>query len=447
MEEKNTDIFPIKTATSCQFKWTWSTIFLPIGSSSSCHRCKGWDVSENMQDFHNHPGKIKDRENMLEGKWPGNGCEYCKKVEDAGGQSERTSFINDLHLSPKELIDNPTATSVTPRIIEIYFNNLCNQKCVYCSPFFSSSIENEIEKFGPLETEYDLDGFKSRDDYHKLKADFWIWMEKNSKELYQFQILGGEPMYQPEFMECLEYLENREHPKLNWKIFSNLKHNPIKFKEKIDRITKLIEYKKIKSFEIVCSQDSWGPQAEYARFGMDLVEWEENFNTLLYSPSVLISIHSTITPLTLPTMAEFYRRIFEWKKIKNINFGWNTVANPIFMNPEIIGHYTQPFFDELLSVIPDNEHRKEYLEGFKTQIVSHPVDPQRLKRLSDYLDRIDIRRDTNWRLLHPWLVDVCNKEITDDIQGVDLSNIRVSRNPNKNISKIVENLQDLNRKK
>ncbi len=405
------DIFPIKTNTSCQFKWTWSTLFLSVGTSSSCHRCKGWDVSQHMQDFHNHPGKIGDREKMLNGEWPGNGCEYCKKIEDAGGVSERTGYINDLLLSPKELSLNPTATNVTPRILEVYFTNVCNQKCVYCSPFFSSLIQNEIDKHGPLESEYDLDGFHGRDDYEKLKSDFWVWMEKNSTELYQFQILGGEPLYQPEFTECLNYLESKEHPKMNWKIFSNLKHEPKKFKEKIERINELIKSKKLKSFEIVCSQDCWGPQAEFSRYGMDLEEWEINFNTLLTSPFVSVSIHSTITPVTLPTMAEFYQKIMKWNKIKTIGFGWNTVANPTFMNPEILGHHAESFFNELLSTIPDNEHRKSYLEGFKTQVTTHPVDPIRLKRLYNYLNKIDERRGTDWKSLYPWLVDICENEI------------------------------------
>jgi hypothetical protein len=423
--ENTKDKFPIKTDTSCQFKWTWSTLFLSTGASSSCHRCKGWDVTETMQDFHNHPGKVSDREKMLEGKWPGNGCEYCKKIEDSGGVSERTGYINDLLLSPSELANNPLATKVTPRILEVYFTNVCNQKCVYCSPFFSTLIQNEIEKYGPLENEYDLMGFKSRDDYEKLKADFWIWMEKNSTELYNFQILGGEPMYQPEFEECLNYFERKEHPQTNWKIFSNLKHPPVKFKEKIERVNKLIESKKLKSFEIVCSQDSWGPQAEFSRHGMDLKEWEENFNTLLSYKSVIISIHSTISPTTLPTMAEFYRKIMEWNKIRQVNFGWNTIATPTFMNPEILGHYATDFFDDLLSTIPDDDHRKSYLNGFKTQVVSYPVDKKRLRRLSDYLDKIDVRRNTDWKSLFPWLVDICIKEDVYSIPPIDLSEVKV----------------------
>lgn len=400
------DAFPIDTATSCQFKWTWSTLFLSVGTSSSCHRCKGWDVSDSMHDFHNHPGKVQDREKMLEGLWPGNGCEYCKKIEDAGGISERTAYINQSLLSPKELQVNPTETRVTPRILEVYFTNLCNQKCVYCSPFFSSLIQNEIDKYGPLEKEYDLDGFHGREDYGKLKAEFWEWMDKYSTDLYHFQILGGEPLYQPEFEECLAFFESRNHPNTNWKIFSNLKHAPSKFKEKIDRISKLIEAGKLESFEIVCSMDCWGPQAEFARYGMDLTEWQQNFDTLLNSPYVKISIHSTITPVTLPTMAEFYKKIMEWNKIKKVDFGWNTVARPTFMNPDQLGFYAKDFFDELLMVVPEEDHRKQYLYGFAKQVTTHDVDYDQIDRLRSYLDRIDERRGTDWKSLYPYLVNI-----------------------------------------
>jgi len=420
---KELKVFPIRTSTSCQFKWTWSTLFLSQGSSSSCHRCHGWDVSDDIQNFHNHPGKIKDREKMLAGEWPGNGCEYCKTIEDAGGSSERTSFINDLPLVPKELFEVPDATHVTPRILEVYFTNVCNQKCAYCSPFFSSLIQNEIEKYGPIEAEYDLMGFKGREGYEHRKEEFWKWMDKHSTDLYHFQILGGEPMYQPEFEECLKFFESRTHPNTNWKIFSNLKHDPVQFKKKIDRVTKLIDEQKLESFEIVCSMDCWGPEAEFARFGMDLKEWETNFETLMKSPHVRVSIHSTITPLTLPTMAEFYKFLNEWKKVKYINYGWNIVVTPTFMDPCIIGHHATKYFDDLLEEIPDNDpQRKNYLDGFKQKVVKHDIDPIRLRKLWDYLDKIDERRGTNWKSIYPWLYELCY-EHAKDIKLNHISNI------------------------
>lgn len=410
---KQLSVFPIKTNTACQFKWTWSTLFLSVGTSSSCHRCKGWDVSEDIQNFHNHPGKIEDRKKMLAGEWPGNGCEYCKSIEDAGGASERTTYINDSLLAPKELLSNPQETNVTPRILEVYFTNVCNQKCVYCSPFFSSLIQNEIEKFGPIEAEYDLMGFKGREGYSERKEEFWKWMDKHSTDLYHFQILGGEPMYQEEFEECLTFFEARQHPNTNWKIFSNLKHDPEQFKKKIDRISTLIENNKLESFEIVCSMDCWGPEAEFTRFGMDLKEWETNFMTLLNSPHVQVSVHSTITPLTLPTMAEFYGKFHEWSKIKTINYGWNIVVTPSFMDPCIIGNYAEKYFDDLLNEVPIQDHRRNYLDGFKQKVVKHEIDPIRLRKLWDYLDKIDIRRGTDWKSLYPWLYDICELHAKD----------------------------------
>tara|TARA_R110000803_G_scaffold208369_1_gene276982 strand:+ start:6729 stop:7958 length:1230 start_codon:yes stop_codon:yes gene_type:complete len=402
--------FPIKTATACQYKWTWSTVFLSTGTSSSCHRCKGWDVSDMMDDFHNHPGKISDREKMLKGERPGNGCEYCFKIEDAGGVSERTGFINKTDQMPPEIekveIGSPYPTSVTPRILEVYFNNLCNQKCVYCSPYFSSLIQQEVDKFGPLSDEYHLDGFEEKPGYEDRKEKFWQWMEKHSQNLYQFHILGGEPMYIPEFEETLEFFKTKKHPNMNFKIFSNLKYPTKKFIKKIALIQELIDSGYLKSFQVVCSIDNWGPQAEFARHGMKLKQWEANFNHLLLKTDTILNIHSTISPVTLPTMADLYRKVIEWGKVKDIEFGWNTIAHPRFMAPEILGHHAAPYFDELLSVVPDKNDWHEVLNGFKTQVVNHKVDNERILKLTNYLDSIDKRRDTDWKSLYPYLNEI-----------------------------------------
>lgn len=413
--------FSVKSNTACEFKWTWSTLFLSRGTSSSCHRCKGWDVTDYMHDFHNHPGKLHDRTKMLEGKWPGNGCEYCKKIEESGGISERLDYVNKGVFEPKEVKENPKETNVTPRILEVYFTNLCNQACAYCSPFFSSRIQKEIEKFGPLENEYDLTGFKTQVDYEKLKKQFWQWMDKNSTNLYLFHILGGEPMYQPEFEECLEFFSEKNHPNLRWKIFSNLKHNPDKFEEKIEKVNKLITDKKIENFQVVCSQDCWGPQAEFARYGLDLDNWETNFNTLLNDNKVEISIHSTITPVTLPTMSEFYRRIGLWNKQKKIEVSWNTVKEPSFMNPEIIGYHGKSYYDNLIEEVQKGGYDIPYLSGFREQSTSHPIDGERLTKLYHYLNKLDERRGTDWKSLYPWLYELCQKYNTDvnDIDVVD----------------------------
>ena len=127
--------FPIKTATSCQLKWTWSSIYLHTGTTNSCHRVENTYLTpDTFKNFHNTPKKIADRELMLDGQWPQGGCEYCKKIEDAGGSSDRLLHLNIPNLTPPELDIDASATSVTPRIVEVYLDNVCNMSCVYCEP-------------------------------------------------------------------------------------------------------------------------------------------------------------------------------------------------------------------------------------------------------------------------------------------------------------------------
>ena len=141
--------FPIDTATACQSKWTWSTIWLNQLSSSSCHRVDPVPFAINEFDnFHNLPKKLNDRKLMLEGKWPQGGCEYCKKIEDAGGHSDRHHNLNIRGLTPPELETDPEAIKVTPRIVEIFAQNTCNLACLYCNSNLSSRIEQENNKFG-----------------------------------------------------------------------------------------------------------------------------------------------------------------------------------------------------------------------------------------------------------------------------------------------------------
>lgn len=410
-------VFPIKTETACQYKWTWSTIYLSQGQTNSCHRVNGGRLNEtNFKNFHNLPEKIRDRELMLDGKWPENECNYCKRIEDAGGVSERSGYINTLDMVPPELEVDPTATTVTPRILEIYFSNVCNQSCVYCSPMFSSVIEQELKKFGPLSNRYFLDGnWSPHPLYNQWKKEFWEWMHENSTHLYDFQVLGGEPMFQPEFNECLDFFETHSNPRLNWKMFSNLKHDTKQFKKKIEKIAELVRTSKIDRFELVCSIDCWGPEQEYARNGMTLENWEENFEYVLGIPEIRIFIQSTISPITLPTAYQLVDKIIKWNERKPVHQGWNVVANPPFLDPSIFGHYMTEYVDKLIESAEKLKRPHfpdiSYLEGFGVQIKNAKVNLEMLKELRDYLDELDTRRNQNWRSIYPWMDEIFIKEL------------------------------------
>ena len=112
--------FPIKTETACQLKWNWSTIRLHNGVTSSCHRASLSNITaDNFDSFHNTTEKIDARTLMLNGQWPTGGCEYCQKIESAGGTSDRMFHAAIPNMAPSELDVNPLSTEITPTILEI----------------------------------------------------------------------------------------------------------------------------------------------------------------------------------------------------------------------------------------------------------------------------------------------------------------------------------------
>ena len=406
-------VFPIDNGAACQFKWTWSTIFLNRGTTASCHRGAHWDLDENtIMNFHNLPQKIGDREKMLKGIWPGNGCEYCRDVEAAGGISERLSYVNNFDgILPPELETDMTATNVTPRLLEVYFSNICNQSCVYCSPGFSSQIEQEVRKYGPSKynDSYSIWNSDRRDMYEVYLAKFWEWMKLNATELRIFQVLGGEPLYQDEFEQCLDFFENNPCPDLIWRVFTNMNHNPTKFKEKINRIQQLIDNKKIKSMDFVCSIDCWGPEVEYARYGLNLEECEENMNTILNANGIGILIHSTLSALTVPTLYQLCEKVMEWKQHKKIIFGWNTVVRPECFDVYHFGHHLAPYIDKALEVFEKNgglQDYQKYLLGIKQRMIETPINIEGIDNLVGFLDDLDIRRNDDWKSRFPQITQL-----------------------------------------
>ena len=409
---KQTKVFPIKTATACQLKWSWSTIYLKEGTTASCHRVDFEKISEDF-NFHNTPEKIKAREKMLKGQWPGHGCEYCRNIEEAGGQSDRTTNLDMWPFEgPIELESDLTAVEVTPRILEIYFNNTCNLKCTYCGPYFSSLWEDENNRFdGQIGEKI----FLADPNFEQNKKKCFEWIQKNSQQLYQLNVLGGEPLYQVEFDQLLDVLEEHPAPNLTLTFFSNLAVAENKLTDKIDRIKSLIDRKHIKKLEITASLDCWGAEQEFARFPLNLKRWEKNFEYLLKQEWITLVIGSTITPLTVWTLDQLFEKINKWNETRDVWWYGNSVNNVKHMFIDMFGDAFTEEFDRAIALMSEREpeHRsaKAYLTGIRDQAKSKEPNLTEIKNLCIFLDKMDERRDTDWRAVYPKLVNLINKHL------------------------------------
>jgi hypothetical protein len=404
-------VFPINTETACQLKWNWSTIFLTTEETASCHRTDHHHFDTDQFDFHNTPRKLQDRERMLQGLWPEKGCDYCRNIEDAGGQSDRITNLNfpGIH-APPELDNSQTAVNVTPRILEVYFDNTCNLKCLYCGPHFSSLWDAENKKYGTF-TRGNLtisDSFKKSVNIDANKQKLYHWLKQNGKHLTVFNILGGEPFYQSELEECLDLFDQHPAPELKLQIFTNLNCKLGHLQKTVEKIRRLIDQNKLREFEITASLDCWGKPQEYVRYPLNLDSWEINFNYLLSQTWINLIVSSTVTPLTVKTLPDLLQQINHWNQQRPVYHYQNSVNGPSYMFIDIFGDIFVEDFDRALElkyeITPEQIASKNYLKGIAQQSASREPNVPEIVKLFDLLNEMDRRRNTDWTQVFPWLV-------------------------------------------
>jgi pyruvate-formate lyase-activating enzyme len=414
--------FPIQTNTGCRLKWAWSTIFLSKSTTSSCHRVDHDNLTlDTFENFHNLPRKLNDRRLMKEGKWPGGGCEYCKNIESANGYSDRQAHLQDQfdNLTPVELLEDPTAIKVTPRILEVYFNNTCNFKCVYCGPWFSTKIAAELKIHGTLNGvtwKDEFDSWKINPNYNQMVDKFWAWFKEHRHKIDTFQILGGEPLLQQEFEDCLTFFNENPSPNLNLVIITNLSATDQKMDYFIDRFKQLLGKRKLKAIQITASLDCWGIQSEYIRNGLDLAQWERNFEKLLANKWINLQVNHAINVLSIKYMPELLIKLKHWNNIRNIYSNFMTVQIPRFFNPDIFG---KELFDDDFNIIDSlmledsefNLNIKKYMQGIHSQISNSSPNIKEINNLKNYLENIDKRRGTDYTVLFPWLAEEFRKYV------------------------------------
>jgi hypothetical protein len=408
--------FPLSTATACQSKWTWSTIYLNQLSTASCHRVTPIPFSINEFDnFHNIPKKLEDRRLMLKGQWPTGGCEYCKNIEAAGGWSDRQHNLEIRGLTPPELETDLSAVEVSPRIVEIFAQNTCNLACIYCNGNLSSKIEFENKKHGV----FNRDGVTIPVIQNSTQAakeyfdKFLDWLDRNVQTLVRLHLLGGETFVQHDLMNSvLNILERRPNPNLQLCVFSNFNVPDQYWNLYTSRIQNLYSNKHIKCFDLTASIDCWGPEQEYVRSGLDLKKFEERFAWAAdQDPAWLrLNANQTVTAMTIRTMPGLIGKIKQYSKRKHIGhyFQFYTGSH-MFHHPNIFSYsmWEKDFENILRSMPTDSVEQQEAiprmqgLQQYLKTFTKHNF--SMIHQLHVYLDEIDRRRSTSWRKLFPYL--------------------------------------------
>jgi organic radical activating enzyme len=399
----------------CLAKWTNSTIHLGIGKTHSCHHCGVHSISKeeiaiDVSALHNTSYKKQQRQLMLKGQRPEE-CGYCWNVEDNSDIYSDRILMSGKDDSWPYLDQIKRTDTFDPTYLEISFSNVCNMKCSYCGPSFSSQWYSEITTHGPYPTSrgynYIVDQQLKENDNAYIEA-FWKYLPTVYKNLHTLRITGGEPLLSKNTFRLLDYIASHPNEHLSLTVNTNLNVDETTVLDFIELCKKL----PIKKINIATSNESTGKKAEYARHGLSYQSWYNNCHRVLdTSDKINLHIMSAYNVLSVTSFTDFLKDIAKLEnRYARVFQSVTYVRDPDFMQASLLPTTWRPYLEESLSLI-QSEFNTEAADRFKHVLASfdNKIDCQRkIDDLGIFLKEHDRRRGTDFIQVFPEYVEVLN---------------------------------------
>jgi organic radical activating enzyme len=304
------------------------------------------EVKKNPSALHNTSFKKQQRKMMLKGERPSE-CDYCWRIEDLPGEhiSDRHVKSNDYWAKDKleQVAEMPWYRNVLPTYVEVSFSRVCNFKCTYCAPTFSSAWTAEMLQYGHFPTEsrhqsLEENQLSAAESAPYVEA-FWKWWPKLYPGLRVFRVTGGEPLLSKDTFKVIDEIAAHPEPNKNLELaFNSNLGVPSHLVEKMCHgVSGLLKTEKIKSFRLYVSLDTWGEQAEYIRSGLNLQLFCKNLETVMQLlPEIEITFMCTYNALSVPNFKKFLMQLVEWKKKQKVLLDISYLRHPQLLSVKLL---------------------------------------------------------------------------------------------------------------
>lgn len=295
------------------------------------------------------------------------------------------------------------------------FSNKCQMKCSYCSTQNSSSLHEEIKKFGvyPLlnienEGQYKSHGRENMyDEGSPMYDKFWDWFEEAKNHLKVLRVTGGEPLLHESTFKLAEMIKDTD---IAFHVNSNLSIS----QRRVDRMIKTM--RQMKNPKVYASIDTVKEQAEWIRHGLNSNTFDINMFKII-GEQIPIGLMVTFNFLSIPKSKEFLSYVLQLKNIGDVKLDTPYMTNPKHLSALITD-------DKMLNLLRDSERFMEdntedgnpkkfnsgELQKFKTvvrwveqnrftgeDLNSHRTD------FKLFIDEHDRRRGSDWHAAFPEL--------------------------------------------
>jgi sulfatase maturation enzyme AslB (radical SAM superfamily) len=233
---------------------------------------------------------------------PDHPCNKCSVNEYHGLPSYRSTFDDAVTVSPGL------------QFVDIRNTNLCNLKCRYCGPHFSSQWAEELGVV-PLVQHQDLDNYK---DILITDSLHWVYFT------------GGEPLINSEHWALLEELVNSGQA-ASISLMYNTNLTTIKYKDK--NIIDL--WRQFNAVKIQCSIDAVGKPLEYIRSGTSWEKIKSNLDQLLLA-STNSNINIALSPVLSILNIWFIDELYKYAESNNIPIDLIILTGPDYLALDVV---------------------------------------------------------------------------------------------------------------
>jgi len=357
---------------------------------------------------------------MLDNKIPSS-CTKCFKEESSGITSKRQweTSVWQQRLDIDSIVAETSKDGSLPVSIpyfDLRLGNMCQLKCIMCSPHDSSSWIKEWKlqypKYKTIELKKDQEWDIDFDYTWYQKGTFLDDMRSNAHNIRELYFAGGEPLLIPEHYKILEFMIETGAAK---ECVLRYNSNGLELPEKLFELW--THFKEVKfNFSI----DAVGERNEYIRYPSKWVDVVANLERLDDTPNnITVNIACAVQLLNVMTISE----LVHWKESKNfkkINLppygaglvGTHLVYLPSYLNVRVL---PQHFKDRVAKQV-------EYFCSRRltdAEFISNPYGLKRwrglvqymmaedwsnkLPMLEDYLTTTDTQRSADFRKTFPEL--------------------------------------------
>ena len=360
---------------------------------------------------------------MLSGDMP-NSCTKCYTEESKGIVSKRQweTRIWEERIDINNIVAQTAKDGSLPVNIpyfDLRLGNMCQLKCIMCSPHDSSSWIKEWKlqypKYKTIELKKDQEWDIDFDYTWYQKGSFLENMRSNAHNIRELYFAGGEPLLIPEHYKILEFMVETGAAKL---CIVRYNSNGLKLPKKLFEL-----WKHFKQVKFNFSVDAVEERNDYIRYPSKWNDIVSNLERLDDTPdNITVNIACAVQLLNVLNVPDLVR----WKEsmnFKKINLppygagliGTHLVYLPSYLNVRVLPKHLKnkvakqvEYFCSLRSndtEFMNNPYGLKRWQGLVQYMISEDWS-NKLPMLEDYLAVTDAQRGTDFKKTFPELKDL-----------------------------------------